>query len=169
MHYIKLAVLNTSQAEPTANMQYLMNEPVSMMDWGLLNIDKSIESNGGLKKYGNTITSYDWDKNRILIIVSSIGASSKEQAKEWCRDIVSFIRGFLGVDEKNGKPVFKNNQSFLYRYFTHEGFKRNAEPKELGKELDNITTIQATIFFDGSSTPVKCEAPLLGTSIMFED
>jgi len=175
MHNIKSVMVllfvvfsvNVADAEPSSNMHYLMNEPVSMMDWGLLNIDRSLQADGRLSKYGNTITYYDWDKNRIIIDMAITGATSKEQAKEWCRDIVSQIRTFLGINERDGKPFF--SRSYLYNYFSHEGFHKNTEPEGLDKELDIIAIIQVRILYKGNAESVKCEAPLLGTSIMFEE
>jgi hypothetical protein len=156
-------------AEPSSKIQYLMDEPVSMLDWGMIWIDESLK--GTLAEYRtSTITYYDWNENRIIISLSelgsTIGVTSKEKAKEKCRTIVSSIRTFLGINEKDGKPY--SEKSNLYSYFSHSGFQRS-QPEGLYEELDNITVIRIMIFIEGVGEPVKCEAPLLGNKIMFQE
>jgi hypothetical protein len=163
------------EAEPTSNIKYLMNDSVSMLDWGIYKIDKGLEKYLTLDKATSIFQSvgYDWDTNRIEVRVFLYGASSQEQAKEWCKIIMSQTRLFFFIDE-NGKPVI-GDHSNLPKYFYHEGFGNKLEPEGLNKELDNVTVIIVTTFIaDGklvtdATKKVVCQAPLLGTSIMFEE
>jgi hypothetical protein len=156
------------EAEPTSSIQYLMNEPVSMLDWGIYRITNRLEKNLqlGVVPFSQH-ASYDWDKNRIIIDIAVIGGTLNEEAKGWCRAVVSKIRTLMYINDK-GNSMFNEGASSMY--FSHyAGYAKKSEPEGLYKELDNITLIRVYVSTEGMKKPVSCEAPLLGTSIMYEE
>jgi hypothetical protein len=163
-----------AKAEPTSNIQYLIEDSVSMLDWGLSKIDRDLEPvlNYPIELGFNSDTiigssiNYDLEKNRIVIDVYISKATSQDQAILWCKKIVGLIKTRLNVDNDTGKP-FLEATGALYPYFSHQGYKDKSEPKGLYKELDNIAVINIRVETEASKT-VKCEAPLLGTKIIFQ-
>jgi hypothetical protein len=184
MHYLKSMILVVSvflfvnvsmaEAEPTSNMHYLMNDSVSMLDWGLFQVNHDLEGYIDIKNEIKdaigfiTNVSYDWEENRIIIRLMLEGASSKEQAKEWCKILVNKTRRIFDINPDTGKPSMEKT-STLYTCFTHTEFKRKLEPEGLSKELDNITVIKVQALIKDFKGVATCQAPLLGTSIMFEE
>jgi hypothetical protein len=182
MHYLKSLIVvlfilfsvNISQAEPSSNMKYLMNKPISIMDWGLINIDLQLRKLTD-KTYAHELKEaqiiapsviYNRGTNRIIIHIGIGGANTKEQAKEWCKSTVDKIRSMFFINLDTGKPYSVNGA--LYFYFTHVGYSKKSEPKGLSEELDNITVIKVEVIYQNSKSLI-CEAPLLGTSVMFQE
>lgn len=58
-----------ANAEPTRSISYLMNEPMTLFDWGLHQVSTDLDGLP-LEKNGPKVlvtSSYDWNKNRIDI------------------------------------------------------------------------------------------------------
>jgi hypothetical protein len=187
MHYLKslLVVLfilfsvNVSMAEPTANIKYLLSDSVSMMDFGLYKIENKLEKElDNPDRYGlnretivSVVSIYDWDKNRIIISVHVRKATSQEQAKRWCKTIVTLVKTNLNVNPDTGEAfsLFKNSGALYFWFFNHAGYTKKSEPKELYKELDNITVIDVEFEIEGMKDLFKCETPLLSNKIMYQE
>ena len=64
--------VGTSKAEPTPTISYLMNTPVSMLDFGIFKLNTRFESYSDKLRIGKTepliTVEYEWDSNRIEII-----------------------------------------------------------------------------------------------------
>jgi hypothetical protein len=171
--------VSMAEAEPNPNIKYLMNDSVSMLDWGLYRIEKDVEATledpAGYGLNTDTIIDsspvYDWDKNRIIVGVHVSKAISLEQAKSWCRKIVRMVRTTLNVSPDTGEPFpsLDQNGGALYSFFSHAGYTKKSEPKGLSKELDNITWINIKVEVAGMKEPLNCEAALLGTDILFPE
>lgn len=170
-----LFLVNTSYAQPTPNIQYLMHESVSMFDWGIYRINEKLknwEESKGLIGISSSIAVapeafYDWSSNRIIIYVKVFPVKSQEEAKELCRGIVRSIKSVLYINPDDGKPYGEAGLA-LDSFFSHSGFLNKSEPEGLYKELDSITVIKVEVMVPTKGW-VKCEAPLLGTKIMFEE
>lgn len=162
-------IVDTSMAEPTANIQYLMNEPVSMFDWGIYRLDKYFEDihiDGAQSIF--YWTDYDWSKNIInLNFTIETNTKSRDEAKEIGKSLINKVRHSLGVDPDMGKPYGGNSR--LYEYFSHNSSKDNKEPKGIESELEKITVIEVLVIAGEGKKGLKCQAPLLGTKIMFEE
>jgi hypothetical protein len=162
-------IVDTSMAEPTPNIKYLMNEPVSMLDWGIYRLDKylaNIHIDGARSIF--YWTDYDGEKNALYLnFTMEINGKSRDEAKKMGESLVSRVRHSLGVNPDTGKPYGGNSR--LYVYFSHNVSEDNKEPKGIESELENITVIQLLIMADEGTKGLKCQAPLLGTQIMFDE
>jgi len=68
-----LASFQISHAEPTKAVTYLINEPVSMLDWGLYKLKEELDVHAWDRINNSTPSAhatYDWNSNRIRIIFS---------------------------------------------------------------------------------------------------
>jgi hypothetical protein len=168
-----LAVLsNPVKAEPSEAIKYLINEPASMLDLALYKLDRSL--NGPNEK--NLFTDadhawgevkYDWATNRIVLkrIVRYDYRDGKiidVDLKKTCRQAISGLRSRLGIDWQSGE--FYKLEHF-YRFFGHSGYQRN---RPVGF-LDNLAAaihLRAVVFAESRQ---ECEAPLLGTKVLFPE
>jgi len=159
-------------AEPDSTIKYLMDEPLSMLEWGMYRMNKSLDEIYG-DKYNidhdlTNIVRYDWDNNRIIIncIVGLYGRfEEKKQAQAACKNIVRKYRSTFGVNADTGKPV---GFGTLYNlYFSHQGFKSPSMPKNINKDLNKIVEIRVQAYI--KKDYLECIAPLLGKDIYFKE
>jgi len=125
-------------AEPTPSIQFLMKEPVSMMDWGIKNIEDYlyrhrnllVQNEKPLFEQDPTIAViYNWEQNQIQISIglrthgqvpkTSQGLSDIRAHVEW---VVTYLRGSLTM-----KPYDA--------FFRHRGFRSKKSPQNLESEL----------------------------------
>jgi len=131
-------------AEPSASIQFLMREPVTMMDWGLQNIEDYLYRQRDLlmqadkRLFGpepNMAVTYDWEQNKIQVaitlkVASQVQLTSRDLAGirthlEW---IIKYLRGTLTM-----KPYDA--------FFRHRGFRNQESPQNLGAELAGRTEL----------------------------
>jgi hypothetical protein len=176
-------------AEPSSVVKYLMNDSVSLFDLGLFRLESYFDDFGEgqyYEKYNVTVF-YDFEKNQILIDVLPfpIGELIKKslslnETKKICFDIFSDIRMTLGIDTNTGKGMYsypkKNNKeenSGLFFHFQHWGFNKGDPPKNLAKELDNMTyiTMRVPLKIKKEDDPqlLTCKAPLVSNEIFYSD
>lgn len=173
--------------EPGPTITYLMNEHLTMLDWGMFKLQQRLTELGDnlrspsskrdsepiINQPPLTIINYDWDSNRlkIQVLLFKEEFKTKQKAENWCTSVIHCIKGDLGIDPKTGKPsrFMISGTSNLLIYFTHIGFQGKLEPEGLGTELDKITEISvSTRYLEGKEKRVlRCESPLLGTKIFF--
>lgn len=168
-------------AEPTPTIQYLMNEPVSLLDLGILRLTLLLdemkplfEVNDKYKKIFKysilTGVDYDWGSNRIELEIHPIGeCKSKQEAKDWCISVIKKIRFSLAIDSDSGKPLAKDG--LLDSFFTHNGFAAKSEPANIKSELEKIILISIGVpYIEKEKTKyLRCESPLLGTKVFFSE
>ena len=151
-----------------------MNEPLSMLDYGLWRTE--IE----LRRFFIEVdqifvgTRYDWPNNQILIevVLSKIPARLEQLTPEkQCKDVVSSIRNYFGVDTNTGKAASESGYTLLGNSFIHNGFKgSDLGQKSLFEHLDQITLIKVSLIRNNKlvtdNKPTKnrlnvCQSPLL--------
>jgi hypothetical protein len=160
-------------AEPTPKIKALMDEPVSLFDWGIFQIAQQLSN---LKVAGEdvaTSAAYDWSTNMIKVVFagSNFKATGKEEAKNTCKEIIVEVKSHLYIDHFTGKPhsvggLFKN--SFIATAFSHAGFQRTTWPEGVAEEVENIMVIKGMVSFrPGTGGYVECESPLLSSKVLF--
>lgn len=166
-----LSQVATATAEPSDTVKYLMHEPVTMLDYGIHLIGKSIHSENGFAVGAH----YDWDQNRIIIsrnkyLVGEINTQDRESLKVQCKDIIKKTREYLAIDSSTGKPVLNFKNSSVANYFTHEGYANKNQPESLGEEIDKITVLTSTVWWTNPDIgSLSCRGPLVGTEIFCDD
>ena len=169
-------------AEPAAPIKYLMNEPVSMLDWGIYRMGNALRTAGYLEFLAindirpNIHARYEPSFNSIVIEVTSPiieDVESRKKAREWCSSVVELSRVNLGVNKGTGKASSAQG-SHIRNFFQSEWHQKTDQPESLGNELDKITELIVFAKFreKGAKAPprtIRCNAPLLGTGITFSE
>lgn len=162
-----------ARCEPDATVKWLMNQPVSLFDWGILRlselVDKRLKSGLGaeeLRKRGITVEAafarYEWDANRLYIQVTAFKAPVTPEA---CRFVLDVTRNRL-VGEEAGKPREEQARYFLDAGFQHEGgYGEKTRPSDLSRQLVKITIVRASL---GPFFEVNCFGSIAGTDANIE-
>ena len=157
-------------AEPTPAIKYLMQEPVSMLDWGLQRLENNLYRNSGIltKHDGNLFepepvirADYDWDKNRIQIFVKlTLDAKVKKTpprmsaVRSHIEFLVAYLRGTLTMMPYDA-------------FFRHKGFRSKESPENLAGELVETTDILVSVRDNRQNILSSCKAPLSGQEIFW--
>jgi len=166
-----LIVSGVCRGEPTPSVKYLMQTPVSVFDFGMYKMERALEKQA--PSLSTLLLSYNWEKNRILIRVLTNAVPPNKNvstAKAQCMQVINDIRRFYYIDLKTGKErMSKLLGSRMGSFFSHEGYAIESAPKNVDKELYNITEIliHSTYIENGKQIAVDAKAPLLGTEVMF--
>lgn len=166
-----LASVSICSADPNPATRYLMNEPVSLLDFGLYKLENYFAAIGPNDSYVFSIVRYDWELNRINVYIYNTNGnneiSTKKEAKKWSKNIICRARELLGIDCSSLKSVLGSKKSIIYNYFSHTGFQKSGEPSNLAAELDEIVVLKVQTHWGISrSNPVHCEVPIFGEKIL---
>jgi len=132
---------NQAQAAPSPIVAQLMNEPLSMLDYGLWRTE--IE----LKRYFSNIENiyiaarYNWQKDQIAIdvLINSLpDALLQINESKRCESVLSSIRDYYG-GSKTSNTLF--GKSFLHNGYAGMGISQ----KELFRQLDKMTHIYVSV------------------------
>ena len=171
--FLPLFCSQTVLSEPTPTIKYLMNEPVSMLDWGIYNMAQRLRPLQEHKDVGDVSVDYVWKKNRILITAHykyDARSKSEKESKRRCEELVNSIKRHFRVDPKTGKGVLLDRRSSLGFLFGHAGYRGSNQPKNLYQELEKLVHIEVWNNWEGtagSSGNVVCTSPLMGTQVYF--
>lgn len=147
----------TANSEPTNSIKYLITEPASMMDIGLLRLNIDLRNK---KELGHAGTSYDWDKNKLnLIFIPQDILEDQGAAKQWCQETFSKVRTMFLVDIDASKTHENRRASSFGRYFTHKGYASKKQPADLLHDIDDIVELTAIVYHQ--NTTLECNGPLV--------
>lgn len=164
---IIVSVSAQGKAEPSKEVYWLMNEPVSMLEWGLYRLNSEIEFDerimsiiSGTKPYARWI--YDYENNEIqLQIVYYVDNFEKKIMREKMKESIEYIKVQF--------PVAKNiGSTILHSYFTHDYYEDANRPKSIGKHIDKITKIVIIAKYSKTKS-YKCYSPLVEDKIYCEE
>ncbi len=167
-------------AEPSPSISYLMNEPVSMLDWGIYRLQSLIEYQGVIEAPVETfqkqicLVLYDWDTNRLrlsFMIYPRFRSLQKTPAKQVCSSIVMRIRQIFGC-----APGWESTRRItgIGTHFHHRFYEKKDYPETLDRDIEAITYIDVRV--NGSRTgqapfdqavSCACEGSLLGPEIRY--
>lgn len=158
-----MAVSVISHAEPTKTTSWLIDEPMSLFDWGIYRADKKISD---LKIVSHMFTAqflsgsaeYEWDTNRIRLQVLLLGKGTEA---ECLKNLKTAKGGFLDFKWEE-KEQLRAAPSVFGALFSHEGgYKSKTAPADIGEEIAKISTLEVSILVkvsDGSLVPrAKCQ------------
>ena len=168
--FLWIVTMQPAAAEPTPSIQFLMREPVSMMDWGIKNIEDYlyrhrtllIQNEKPLFEPEPTIeVAYNWEQNQIRISISlrtceqvqktSQGLSDIRLHVEW---VIKYLRGSLTM-----KPYDA--------FFRHRGFRSKESPQSLESELAGLTKLIVSVRDGESNILSRCGAQLTGSDMVW--
>jgi hypothetical protein len=162
-------------AGPPSSVKYLMNEPVSLFDFGIYEMERYFSGLESEETHVSSLVYYDYNSNRIIIQIwqaDSKRFKTKTEAKDWSRSIICKIKNLLAIDCNTAKSWLPAGNSLVHQFFRHEGHAKSIELKNLGGEIDEIVEIRVGNHWGGQDKESKllsCKVLLLDTDIFCSD
>lgn len=151
------------KADPGPVVNWLMDEPASLLDIGLLRLRLLAEEKketvvGAMNGKSTSGAYYDWSRNRI-----QAWYSTKEHPfnKALCKSALNLARGHLGTVVK-GK-TWQPDGSEVARLFSHTNYASEAAPKDHMNRLDKIIEIRIVM---GKG---ECQGSLVSEEVFYKD
>lgn len=163
--FIMVFSVSIVHSEPSKTIKYLMNEPLTMFEWGMYRleidineylgslIEQNVDSDKSKKETLESImgfsdfytkASYNWNKNRITIRIVLINKDenlSIPSRKELCKKYSDSIKKhFYSTDDKELRKEYG-----ISKFFNHTHFIKNNKPDEFQDEIENIVQIRIDI------------------------
>lgn len=162
MKHITLAILISifstapyySHAAPDKYTQWLIDEPASLMDIGILSLKRRISLNHPDASI-NVIYKYYENEIEIIYVTSS--------AEKNCRSIIEEIRLNAGV---YGGELTGMTNSYYSNHFMHSGYYKKYQPDKQFHNIDKIIMIDVII------TPNElrsCRGKLISNDILYKE
>ena len=157
-------------AEPSHSIQFLMREPVSMMDWGLQNIedylyrqrDLLVRSDKRLFKSEPTLAiTYDWEQDKIQVTITLRAASQFQKSSRAFGDIRAHLEWVMKY--LRGSLTLRPYDAF----FRHRGFRSQDSPPNLGAELAAQTELLIRVHDAEANILSQCKGGLTGNEIIW--
>lgn len=165
-----LLITGQATAQQKDVLRRLMDEPVTLFDWGIAQLDKdiAIAAERTIPKYvGAPVTGsfYNWRENRITLFVS-VTAPKESRTADACaktyRDIVN--------DLTRGTPKGPSAAGwYLLNAFKPKAHFWADRFEDVGAKLLDVVTLEVTIIpatfeaFDGKQQRVRCMGRLDAT------
>ena len=177
-----LGLVPICSAAPSPSVQYLMNEPVTLFDWGILRLYEYLDEYTAHYLKTNTVRDiyctvrYDSPRNKIIIsmVVThqvqsryDTPSSVRADSREICRSITQTLRREFLTD----RDRHVRRSSGIYRFFGHIGFRGQEEPLDAFDEIERITVIEVSVYSenDPGRLVFHSESPLMGNQIVFRE
>jgi hypothetical protein len=174
-----LLILMSGKAlsEPSKSVAYLMNDALTMFDWGLYKIEEKLgsmefkELDLNFRNYGRA--EYDWDSNRINLTVTiypNYSSLQKLGASQICKTGLFKMKEYFGYGmEAQFRELFGINT-----YFDHKGFVNKSKPETFEQDIENITKLTIQVYASKTNKPqfakqAECTSKLLEKDIYFVD
>jgi hypothetical protein len=151
---------SSSNAEPSSTIRYLINEPMSMLDWGLyriqldLNRIRSLTPSPESESPSDHEVRYDWDENRIEIsanIYPSHQYVMDTGIDDICRDAFWLLKSLF---DWNREPIFRATDG-VAGFFEHTDYLDKAEPPSKQRDIEVITFFKVTVITNNPNEGIK--------------
>lgn len=177
---VLLGLVSISHAEPSPSVRYLMNEPVTLFDWGIVRLYEYLDEytthylkTSSVQDIYSTV-SYDSPGNNIIISVvvtrhTGQGNESPDSVRLSSREICKTITQTLRREFLTDSDGRVRRSSGIYRFFGHIGFRGKDEPIGCYDEIEKITVISVSVYSekDPGRLILHSESPLMGKAIVF--
>jgi hypothetical protein len=171
---VLLAAAAAVHAEPSSQVKWLMNEPVTLWDLGLYNTEKTlrqaIDTDGdfnypmGLASGCSVI--YDWETNRITLELWVLRRADPDNLAAGRNKLTikqaKMIAAEVFRDVRSAFTHRNDGTSTVASGFQHRGFVGRTEPPGIAEEMGRITQIQLLVIGEASW---EFNGPLLGDKI----
>ncbi|MEW6671311.1 MAG: hypothetical protein AB1427_06380 [Thermodesulfobacteriota bacterium] len=159
-----------SLAEPDEGASFLINDSVSMLDFGIYKLENEIRAirNDLTIRFEppySAFVDYDWDKNKIMIVLSygDPGDPPVKEIKSEITTVVAALKKKFGVTPA-GDPFEKGGFSSIGDYFSHRGYTRKNTPRNLRRDIDKLVEIKILFYVQNYSRYFECRNRLVGSS-----
>lgn len=157
-------------ADPNKTAQFLMNDPISLLDFGSYKLENEIKvhRNSLVIKHNpphTVFVDYNWEENKIEIKLSygDVGNPPKAEIKKEIIAIVGALKKILGVTPA-GKTYHKDGFSSVPEFFSHKGYISKDRPKDVEKEIDLLVEFKVVYYVQNYSRYFECRNPLMSDS-----
>jgi hypothetical protein len=160
-------------AEPAPATTWLMNEPMSIWDWGIFRLQgrvdnmKEVQSLLRDAKWFFGDVEYDWDANRIKIqIALDSSALTSKSCIENMRQAKAVLTNYTFEASKQREAAI----AMIAGTFSHAGgYQSKNEPKKLAEEIARLVQIEVQLHTKDSQgvyhRKVQCRSDLLEADI----
>jgi hypothetical protein len=154
-------------AEPSETALYLMTERLSLLDWGIYQLNASIRNNMkneelfALPKFLHVYymnVSYDWDTDDIVIYGNFEGNIKPTQ--ELCKSSIYAFLTWQGLDPETRQPYTGVPFSVLAGHFGHLHFRDPNAPKNLRTIVDDMFRLEFKVRHKKSLKSISCQSRL---------
>jgi len=158
----------TVSAEPTPSIQFLMQEPVSMLDWGVKNIEDHLYRQGDVftrheqslfDPLPTVAVTYNWEQNSIQIALGLKASAQAQKTSQAIADMRLHVQWILQY--LRGSLTMKPYDAF----FRHQGFRNKESPAELEVELAGRTELFVTVRDQSANILTRCWGKLVGSQV----
>ena len=162
-------VTSLAAADPSPGIQWLMSDKVSMLDYGLYQMQTTLQQelptiykNGSLSNIDVSDT-YSPDDNKINLTVSAFFVpNTNPDDKDPVTACLRLI--YVVKDQLATRPTTGGGSSSWVVFFHHTGWTTdNKEDDSLAKALPSLLRISVKI--NSNSEPTKCTAMYLDKSV----
>lgn len=168
-----LLVSVNATAEPSNAFRYLMDEPLTLFEWGLYHLDKytdHLEFTRLNLISNHSNINYDWDANRLrveFVVYAKNKSLAHTSAKDVCKEAMRSAREDFAVKYDSKVREFMG----ISRFFEHIEFRNSTRPKNLMAEIENATWLIVKVYASDTDTPpytnlLSCEGPLMGSKTL---
>ena len=150
-----------SRAEPGPIGGWLMNEPLTLWDRGMMRAREEADRAGkrvarDAGKGGWALTSYNWEDNEIeirLIVIGFHGNVSHENCNIARRSFISELTGYS--IQRDAALVRKYLPEQISAWFSHIGFQSKTRDKKLGEKMARIIFVR--VILRGNEGAITCK------------
>jgi hypothetical protein len=158
-------------AEPNETSTFLINDPISLLDFGMYKLENDIKSYRDdlpIKHQPpySVFVDYDWDENKIFIVLSygTPGNPLIKEIKNEIKKVLIILKRNFGVGPK-GEPFQKGGFSSISDYFSHRGYTKKNIPQTFKKDIDQLMVFKVVYYVQNYSRYFECRNMLVGNSI----
>ncbi|TQV80346.1 hypothetical protein [Denitrobaculum tricleocarpae] len=181
------SLTGATRADPGPVVRWLMNEPASLFDVGIMRINNRL--NGIQEALGDQIgypialfSWYDWEQNRIFIEGRNQSPQPREDvllfklnARKACGVFFASVRYNAGMRYVGKNLMLPDDKaSIMANQFGHDGYTTSTEPTDYAARIDRIFVIRFEYTEESGNSESKgrkyiCEAPLLDTGFTVKE
>ena len=139
-------LMTPARAEPGPVGQWLMNDPLTLWDLGMMNMDRDAEQAAEFIQTSDSgwiaWARYDWDNNEIEVTLGVVGFDGTA-THDTCNDTRrSFLAALLGAyDLYSEKKAGELAHQAIGWWFSHKGFERKSRDEKLEEKLARIVFV----------------------------
>ncbi|WP_415906389.1 hypothetical protein ACMXYX_01090 [Neptuniibacter sp. QD72_48] len=160
-HIVLIVCLSTSlvsNAEPDSTARYLINEPLSMLEWGIYRIQKKLDEDRLFPHHSVSpsykVVEYDWDRNEILIR-ANIYPSHEHVTEEGINSICQRVHSLLRASFHWHKSDDVRSWDGIASYFNHTGYVNTRRPKSFQRDIESNTAFKVTVYTNNPDEGIR--------------
>ena len=146
-------------ANPNDTFKALINESVSILDFGLYKLEKNLDFQSKNNQKDNALLisncSFNWEENKLEILRTLILEHKVKDLKNECKTLLKSTKEFLSL----------SHNVFLLKNFQHVGYTNKNMKNVKDTEIINRTEIEITIGSLGEI--IRCKSMLNKNDISF--